>query len=72
MKFDEMVEMYMEEFLATKDTTQYMKKNKGYSTCGPDKNLRRKRPITVPNGFKGDVNGTNTVIIKNLFPMGRN
>lgn len=70
MKFDEMVEMYMEEFLATKDTTQYMKKGKGYSTCGPDKNLKRKRPITVPSGFKGDINGTNTVIIKNLFPMG--
>jgi hypothetical protein len=48
MKFDELVKMYLEEFNASPETTQYMKKRKGYSTQGPTKFKGK------PDGFKGD------------------
>lgn len=67
MKFDDLVKMYLEEFNSSSETTQYMKKNKGYSTDGPDRNLKRKRPLTVPTGFKGDVNGTDIVGLDKFF-----
>lgn len=67
MKFDELIKMYLEEFDATPDTTQYMKKYKGYSTDGPNRNLKRKKPVTVPTGFKGDINSSDQVVVDKLF-----
>jgi hypothetical protein len=65
MKFDTLVKMYLEEFNAEQETTQYIKPRKGYSTKGPTRLSRGK-----PDGFKGDTGmPEKTLIPARLFPQ---
>jgi hypothetical protein len=66
MKFDELVETYLEEFNPTPETSRYTKGKKARSTNGPI-NAKSKA-----DGFKGDTGmPEKTVLPTGLFPQKR-
>lgn len=67
MKFDELVETYLEEFNPTPETSRYTRGKKGYTTNGPTNLSKNKQ-----DGFKGDTGSPQkTQIPSRLFPQKR-
>jgi hypothetical protein len=67
MKFDELIEMYLEEFNPSKETSRYTLGKKAYSTKGLT-NLSKGKS----DGFKGDTGTQEKKLIPaGLFPQKR-